>query len=137
MSHLTYLNSGISESGDQIKETLGYSQAVKVGNFVEISGQGDMGAMMSAMSRDLRTQIAKAFENVDLILKKAGAEKGWGAVYKVRSYHVPLNDEALELMKENYQKWLPDHAPTWTALGVQRLGLDDMRIEIEVTAHIE
>lgn len=38
-------------------------------------------------------------------------------------------------MVRNFKKWMPDHQPLWTCVGVSRLGLDDMRVEIEVVAH--
>ena len=56
-------------------------------------------------------------------------------MFRVNSYHVPLNDEALAAMKRNFEKWMPDHCPIYTCVGVQRLGLDDMRVEVEVVAH--
>jgi enamine deaminase RidA (YjgF/YER057c/UK114 family) len=86
------------------------------------------------MSTDIRTQIAEAFSNVDIALKDAGG-KGWEQVFRVNSYHVPLNNEALAIMGEMFQKWMPNHKPIWTTVGVQRLGLDDMRVEIEVSAY--
>ena len=55
----------------------------------------------------------------------------------MNSYHVPLNNEALAAMARNFKKWMPDHQAIWTTVGVQRLGEDDMRVEIEVTAHDE
>jgi enamine deaminase RidA (YjgF/YER057c/UK114 family) len=69
------------------------------------------------------------------ILQDAGGE-GWKQVYRVNSYHVPMNDEALKAMKAGFDKWMPDHKSIWTTIGVQRLGLDDMRVEIEVVAHV-
>ena len=53
----------------------------------------------------------------------------------MNSYHVPLNREAQEAMVRNFKKFMPDHMPLWTVLGVSRLGEDDMRVEIEVVAH--
>jgi enamine deaminase RidA (YjgF/YER057c/UK114 family) len=50
---------------------------------------------------------------------------------------VPLNDEALAAMVRNLRKHMPDHQPIWTVIGVPRLGEDDMRVEIEVSAHDE
>jgi enamine deaminase RidA (YjgF/YER057c/UK114 family) len=55
----------------------------------------------------------------------------------VNSYHVPLNDEALTAMVRGFEKWMPGHKPIWTCIGVTRLGMDDMRVEIEVSAHDE
>jgi enamine deaminase RidA (YjgF/YER057c/UK114 family) len=83
---------------------------------------------------DINAQIDQAFANVELTLKDAGG-KGWSQVYRVNSYHLPLNDEALEAMVRNFKKYLPDHQPIWTCVGVQRLGEDPMRVEIEVVAH--
>jgi enamine deaminase RidA (YjgF/YER057c/UK114 family) len=71
---------------------------------------------------------------VDHNLRHAGG-KGWSQVFSVNSYHVPLNNEALAAMTRNSRKWCPDHKPTFTCVGVQRLGGDDMRVEIQVIAH--
>ena len=73
--------------------------------------------------REINKQIDVAFENVDRCLKHAGG-KGWEQVFRVNSYHVPLNNEALEAMVRNYRKWMPGHQPIWTTVGVQRLGED-------------
>lgn len=57
-------------------------------------------------------------------------------MFRINSYHVPLNDEALAAMKKGFEKWAPEHFPIWTVVGVQRLAEDDMRVEIEVVAHV-
>ena len=62
--------------------------------------------------------------------------KGWSQVYKVRSYHVPLNDETLGIMVKLMKKYAPDHKPIWTVLGISALALKEMRVEIDVTAHL-
>lgn len=84
--------------------------------------------------RDTRKQVETAFANIELMLKAAGG-KGWSQVYSVTSYHVPLNGEVLEIMGEQFKKWMPDHKPIWSTVGVPRLGEDDLRTEIVVTAH--
>lgn len=38
-------------------------------------------------------------------------------------------------MVRNFKRYMPDHQPLWTCVGVPRLGEDDMRVEIEVVAH--
>jgi enamine deaminase RidA (YjgF/YER057c/UK114 family) len=35
-----------------------------------------------------------------------------------------------------YRQHMPNHAPIWTQVGVESLGLPDMRFEIRVTAII-
>lgn len=47
---------------------------------------------------------------------------------------MPINNEALAAMVRNFKKWMPNHQPIWTCVGVSRLGEDDMRVEIEVSA---
>jgi enamine deaminase RidA (YjgF/YER057c/UK114 family) len=58
-------------------------------------------------------------------------------VFRVTSYHVPLADAALETMIKNFQKWMPNHKPIWTVLGVAKLGEEEMKVEIDVVAHVE
>lgn len=82
---------------------------------------------------DLNTQIDQAFANVDLCLRDAGG-KGWSQVYRINSYHVGINDEALAALKRNFEKWMPNHYPIITAIGVAKLAFEDMLVEIEVVA---
>lgn len=86
------------------------------------------------IDREINAQIDRAFANVELNLRDAGG-KGWEQVFRVNSYHVPLNNEAMEAMVRNFRKYMPGHEPLWTCVGVSRLGEDDMRVEIEVVAH--
>ncbi|OTB13433.1 hypothetical protein K445DRAFT_304198 [Daldinia sp. EC12] len=132
MSHLTYYNyDGV---GKRNQAKFKYSQAVRIGDRIECAGQGGWDPKTGIFHREINAQIDQAFANVDLNLKDAGG-KGWEQVFRVNSYHIPLNDEALEAMVRNFKKWLPSHEPIWTVIGVTRLGEDDMRVEIEVVAH--
>ena len=164
MSHLKYFN--YPGWGDLMADT--YSQAVRVGDRIECSGQGtspnQRGTHSVAPFHDTLTnqkltqspptggwdpvtgelpadksaadQIEQAFKNVDIMLRHAGASKGWGQVYRVNSYHCPLDKEVIPKIKEVINKWCPDHKPTWTCIGVTNLGLDAMKVEIEVVAHV-
>ena len=59
----------------------------------------------------------------------------WKDVVHVNSYHVGgFGPEVNETMSRLYRQYMPDHAPIWTQLGVEALGLPEMRIEIRVTA---
>ncbi|ORY13253.1 putative L-PSP endoribonuclease family protein [Clohesyomyces aquaticus] len=132
MAHLQYY--AYKGMGEQMREKYKYSQAVRIGERIEISGQGGWHPSTGKISTEINAQIDQAFENVDLCLKDAGG-KGWAEVFRVTSYHLPLNDEAIGAMVRNFEKWMPGHQPIWTCIGVARLGLDDMRVEIEVVAH--
>src|SRR5687768_10937693 len=118
--------------GPRLHELLHYSQAVRVGDRVEISGQGGWNNDLEIPS-SLEDEITQAFENVERTLAAAGAS--WEHVVHVNSYHVggfpPIVNET---MAKLYRQYMPDHAPIWTQLGVEALGLPTMRIEIRVTA---
>ena len=47
-----------------------------------------------------------------------------------------LTPAVTQRMKENFEKWMPNHAPIWTELGVAALGEVDMKVEIEVVADL-
>lgn len=97
---------------------------------------GGWDSQTGVIHREINAQIDQAFANVDLTLRDAGG-KGWSQVFRVNSYHVPINNEALDAMVRNFKTWMPNHQPLWTCVGVTRLGEDDMRVEIEVVAHDE
>lgn len=131
MSNLQYF--AYEGVGQKNLKQHGYSQAVRVGDRIECAGQGGWDPKTGVFPKEINAQIDQAFANVDLNLRDAGG-KGWSQVFRVNSYHVPINDEALAAMTRNFKKWMPDHSPIWTCVGVTRLGEDDMRVEIEVVA---
>lgn len=87
------------------------------------------------MLPDLAQEIEQAFLNVEHTLQSAGGA-GWEQVYQVRTYHVPLDDDALGLLVQCLKKYCPKHQPILTVLGISRLGIKEMHIEIEVSAHV-
>ncbi|KZD07517.1 RidA family protein [Oceanibaculum pacificum] len=118
--------------GEKLRDLLHYSQAVKIGNRVEISGQGGWNDDLE-IPTSLEDEIAQAFRNVERTLAAAGA--GWEHVVHVNSYHVGGFPPAVnETMSKLYRHYMPDHAPIWTQVGVEALGLPTMHVEIRVTA---
>jgi len=134
MSHLQYFV--YPGAGEVLRDKYGYSQAVKIGDRIECSGQGGWDPQSFAIASAASAQIEQAFANVELALKTAGGN-GWAQVYKVVSYHVPLDDEAFEVMHACFRRYMPDHRPLWTAVAVPALALEAMKVEIEVVAHVE
>ncbi|KAJ5939166.1 hypothetical protein N7466_002300 [Penicillium verhagenii] len=133
MSHLQYFSyKGLGERNCQ---KFRYSQAVRIGDRIECAGQGGWDRETGEFYKEINAQIDQAFANVEHNLQDAGGE-GWNQVFRVNSYHVPINDEALAAMVRNFEKYMPGHQPIWTCVGVSRLGEDDMRVEIEVVAHV-
>ncbi|MGF6345779.1 RidA family protein [Variovorax sp. W2I14] len=120
--------------GKQFLDRLHYSQAVKIGNRVETSGQGGWSDDLQ-FPKSLEDEIVQAFKNVERTLATAGA--GWEHVVHVNSYHVGgFPPEVNETMAKLYRQYMPDHAPIWTELDVASLAHPDMHIEIRVTAII-
>jgi enamine deaminase RidA (YjgF/YER057c/UK114 family) len=108
-----------------------YSQAVKLGNRIETSGQGGWDDDWQ-FPEALADEIAQAFRNVERTLATAGA--GWEHVIAVNSYHLGFPEVVNQIMAERLRHHMPHHAPIWTALGVAALGDPKMRVEIRITA---
>ena len=120
--------------GERLLEALHYSQALKIGNRVETSGQGGWSDDLQ-IPDSIEDEIVQAFRNVERTLAAAGAS--WMHVVHVNSYHVGgLPPIVNDTMTRLYRHYMPDHAPIWTQTGVEALGLPAMRIEIRVTAII-
>ncbi|CAF1230382.1 unnamed protein product [Adineta steineri] len=133
MTHLQYFcYKGV---GEEKKKLFKYSQAVRIGDRIECAGQGGWDPETGEYDKDFSKQIDQAFKNIQLNLTDAGG-KGWEQVYRIVSYHIPLDDEALNAMVRNLKQWCPTHEPIWTVLGVSKLGDERMKVEIDAFAHI-
>ncbi|RSM59200.1 hypothetical protein DMH03_25380 [Amycolatopsis sp. WAC 01376] len=122
--------------GDRQLAEMRYSQAVRVGDRIEISGQGGWDDDLH-FPADLEEEIVRAFENVERTLATAGAT--WRDVIAVNSYHVPetpgfIGEVHNRVMVEQFRARMGDRAPIWTEIGVPALGAPKMRVEIRVTA---
>lgn len=117
--------------GDILLKERHYSQAVKIGNRVETSGQGGWTDDWT-FPVALEDEIAQAFRNVERTLQAAGAS--WGDVVHVNAYHVGFPPTVNETMIKLLRQHMPDRAPIWTELGVTALGDPSMRVEIRVSA---
>lgn len=125
-------------SGIAKLERFHISQAVRIGNLVEISGQSGASSE-GTFATDLRAQIAQALDNVEGVLRHAGAE--WSDVYSLTTYHVADEPAAprvdlisLATIADFLRLALPEHPPLWTAVPVPTLAHPGMRIEIVARA---
>jgi enamine deaminase RidA (YjgF/YER057c/UK114 family) len=125
--------------GDRQRQNWHYSQAVRYGNRVEISGQGgwdDNWGFPDAVA----DEVIRAFDNVERTLATAGA--AWRHVVSVHSYHLPNADGAigrdhLTTMAEQFRRRIGERAPLWTCIGVAALANPRMRVAIQVTAIVD
>ncbi|WP_289016688.1 Rid family hydrolase [Aeromicrobium sp. REDSEA-S32_B7] len=130
--HLTPGDNPVS----RFQEQLGYSQAVRIGDRVEISGQGGWNLDLT-FPDDLEAEIVQAFDNVAMVLAEAGAS--WSDVVSVDSFHLPDADDQVgerptRVMVEQMRARMDGRRPIWTQVGVAALGAPGMRVEIRVTA---
>ncbi|KAF9879547.1 endoribonuclease L-PSP [Colletotrichum karsti] len=134
MSGLKYFS--YKDYGVTLLKEMHYSQAVRVGDHIEISGQGGWDPKTGEVPSDLTKEIDQAFENVDLTLRDAGG-KGWSQVFRIRLFVLDeaMSAEGMGRMVENMKKWMPDHAPILTGVGASQLGQPGMRVEVEVSAY--
>ena len=118
--------------GEYMLDNFRYLQAVRIGDRVEISGQGGWDDALQ-FPEAIADEIAQAFRNIERTLATAGA--GWEHVVHVNSYHVGgFPPEVNDAMVKLFRHYMPDRAPIWTEVGVASLALPKMRVEIRVTA---
>ncbi|GAB7363921.1 hypothetical protein MBLNU230_g4484t1 [Neophaeotheca triangularis] len=133
MSQLQYFTyPGFAEN---LSESSWYSQAVRIDDRIEISGQGGWDPTTGAIPTDFPSEVAQAFRNVDLALHTAGG-KGFSQVYRINMYLTTLleDEEVFAVVRRNMADWMPEHRPLLTAVGVKALGVPGMRIEVEIVA---
>ena len=125
--------------GDTQLANMRYSQAVRIGDRVDTSGQGGWDDEFN-FPATLEDEIVRAFDNVERTLVTAGAT--WHDVVSVVSYHIPesevsIGDSHNRVMVEQFERRMGKRAPIWTQIGVSALGAPTMRVEIAVTAVVE
>ncbi|MEV5361153.1 Rid family hydrolase [Micrococcus luteus] len=124
-------------AGEKLRGMLHYSQAVRIGDVVEISGQGGWNDDI-AIAEGLENEIVQAFDNVETVLAAAGAT--WRDVVSVNSYHKvadgadTIGAEHNDVMAAQFRQRMGDRSPIWTQTGVTVLGAPTMHVEIRVKA---
>lgn len=124
--------------GDALRAQLHYSQAVRVGDRVESSGQGGWDDELN-IPEAVEDEILLAFVNVERTLAAAGA--AWEDVISINSYHVVDSSDSFAIhnrvMVEQFRARMKGRAPIWTQTATPVLGLPTMRVEIRVTAVLQ
>lgn len=90
--------------------------------------------MTGEIPSDITAEIEQAFANVERCLRSAGG-KGWSQVYRINLYVTDLSEATMGAWAACMQKWVSDHRPILTGVGVAKLAFPGMRVEIEVAAH--
>jgi 2-iminobutanoate/2-iminopropanoate deaminase len=109
-----------------------YSQAIKAGNLLFVSGQVPIDpATGNLIDGDIATQTHRVFKNIGEILKAAGTS--FDAVVRSTVYLQDMNDFAK--MNEVYGTYFSSPAPARATVQVARLP-KDAKVEIDVIASL-
>ena len=107
-----------------------YSQAIKAGNMLFISGQGSLNPNnMEVVEGDVKSQTSQALENISAILKEAGAD--FSDVVKTTVFIQDMNE--FSHINEVYAKYFGENKPARSCVEVAWLP-KDIKIEIELIA---
>lgn len=109
-----------------------YSQAVRAGNFLFLSGQTPINAVNGELvTESFDAQVRQVFKNLGAVLKSAGLD--FSHVVKTMVFLKNMND-FLE-MNRIYAEYFPTNPPARSTIEVARLP-KDAAIEIEMIAFI-
>jgi enamine deaminase RidA (YjgF/YER057c/UK114 family) len=113
---------------ENLYESWKFSQAVRVGDTIWVSGQVGVGGR--GIPPVFADQARQAFDNLQRVLKEAGATLG--DVVELVTYHTDMGE--MPTFSEVKSEFFPENYPAWTAVGVDALALPDLRVEIRATA---
>jgi 2-iminobutanoate/2-iminopropanoate deaminase len=109
-----------------------YSQAVRAGDFLYVSGQIPIDPATGALAEgDVRVQTRRVLENITAIVTAAGASMD--RVVKTTVYLLDMADFAA--MNEVYATFFMVPAPARATVQVCRLP-KDVRVEIDAIVHL-
>jgi 2-iminobutanoate/2-iminopropanoate deaminase len=105
-----------------------YSQAVRAGDFVFVSGQTPRNVERAIVGETIEDQTAVTLDNVELALKAAGASLR--DVVKVSVHLADLADAGK--FNAVYARYFPEVVPARTTVGSV---LNEVRVEVDVVAY--
>ena len=118
---------------ENVSSARGYSQAIKVGNTIYVSGQTARDLQGNIIEGDCLAQAYQIFENMKRVLEAAGASMQ--DVVKLNFYFANLKD--LSKIGDAFRNYFGRHYPAGTAIQVDSLYRPEMLLEVDAIAVIE
>jgi enamine deaminase RidA (YjgF/YER057c/UK114 family) len=119
------------KGSEALYHSLHFSQGVRVGNIVWISGQVGIDDRF-AIGGGIEEQTGRAFRNLARVISEAGGSLA--DIVELVTYHTSMADmEAFARVKDEF---IPTDYPAWTAVGARELVLPGLLVEIRATAVI-
>jgi len=106
-----------------------YSQAVRAGNLLFLSGQLGIDSTTGELAKTVEQQVVKAFDNIGAILRQANL--GYENVVKTTAFLADMADFAK--INEAYSKYFQAPFPARSAVAVKTLPKNAL-VEIEAVA---
>ena len=108
-----------------------YSQAIKSGNMLFISGQVPVNPTTGELTGDIKVQTRQALENIKSIILAAGASPV--DIAKTTVFLKNLDD--FNAMNEVYREYFPNDAPARSTIEVSRIPRG-AQVEIDAIAMV-
>jgi len=119
------------EGTEALYQSLKFSQAVKCGNTIWVSGQVGIDDAFHP-AEGIEKQARLAFENLRRVLKSADADLC--DIVELVTYHTSMAD--MKGFSKVKSEFIPMNFPAWTAVGVKELVMPGLLVEVRATAVI-
>jgi enamine deaminase RidA (YjgF/YER057c/UK114 family) len=114
---------------EMIYKRMQFSQAVRAGDTVWVSGQVGMDET-GAVAEGIENQARQAFKNLENVLAAAGASLA--DVVELVTFHTSMTD--IRGFSKVKAQFIPENFPAWTAIGIKELVMPQLLVEIRATA---
>jgi reactive intermediate/imine deaminase len=117
---------------EDIYRTWQFSQGVRSGRMLWVSGQLGVDAETGTVPEDVESQARLALRNLEGVISEAGGSLS--DVVELVTYHTDMRE--FETFARVKQEFFREGFPAWTAVGVAALAEPRFKIEVRATAVI-